>query len=676
MKPIGSQARMPPPIHDENWMKMGLAALISNDKRMSSAWLAAWSTLLLATVFVYYPGLSGPFLLDDFGSISKLGDLGGVTDWMTFKAFVFGGHAGPTGRPLSLLTFLIDANDWPADAWAFKRTNLVIHLVNGVLLGVLVSKILSALNYSRQDARWIALVSAGIWLLHPFLVSTTLYVVQRMAQLSTLFMLAGLLGHLYGRSFIPCNARKAYAVMTVSLGTFTFLSMISKENGILLPLLIGVLEITVFAARQDRSTVLDRNWARVFIVVPSVVIFLYLVRIALTQNFFDIAPPRDFSLYERVLTQPRILFDYLQNWFLPKLYTVGIFQDHYVKSTGFFSPLTTAISVLLHVLILSVCLLNRRRWPLVAFAALFFYASHVLESSVINLELYFEHRNYMPVAFLFVPLVAMLRIRAHRQVFMAVALAGMLVLAGFTRYSASVWADYSSMLEVAARKAPMSVRAQAEYATDLYNAERYDESLLVVERAILNIPDDALLRLSKTSILCKLGLLSDNELGHAAGVISTAAYDPRAIAIYTTLASSVVNGECPQASLDALQLMFTNMLQVPGNADPGSLRFSQIQYFIGYIDVFANRPSHAIKAFEASLGARPGAGHAMMMAAVMAGNEFHDEALYLSGLALAQLELTEQDDLTTERVRESDIRDFRATVEADKAAALASGRSD
>jgi hypothetical protein len=667
---------MPPPIHDENRMKMGLAAYTSNDKRASSAWLAAWLTVLLATLFVYYPGLSGPFLLDDFGSISKLGDLGGVTDWMTFKAFVLGGHTGPTGRPLSLLTFLIDANDWPADAWAFKRTNLVIHLLNGVLLGALVSKILSALNYSRQDAHWIALVSAGIWLLHPFLVSTTLYVVQRMAQLSTLFMLAGFLGHLYGRSFISGNARKAYAVMTLSLATFTFLSMISKENGILLPLLIGVLEITILAARQDRSTVLDRNWARVFIVVPSVIIFLYLLRIALTQNFFDITPPRDASIYERVLTQPRILFDYLQNWFLPKLYTVGIFQDHYVKSTGFFSPLTTAISVLLHVVILSACLLNRRRWPLVAFAVLFFYASHVLESSVINLELYFEHRNYMPVMFLFVPLVAMLRMRTHRHVFMAVALAGMLVLAGFTRYSASVWADYSSMVEVAAQKAPMSARAQGQYAADLYNAQRYEESLLVVERAIGNMPNDVLLRLSKTSILCKLGLLSDSDIAEAAVVISATPYDPRSVSIYMALTTSVVNGECRGVSLDALRLMFTNMLQVPENADPGSLRFSQIQYFIGYIDVFANRPSHAIKAFEASLGARPGAGHAMMMAAIMAGNDFHDEALHLSDLALAHLEMTEQDDLTSERVRESDIREFRATVEADKAGALASGRSD
>jgi len=187
---------------------MILAAPPGNERLTRFTLLAGWSTLFLATAFAYYPGLNGPFLLDDFGSIAPLGNLGGVTDWVTFKAFVFGGHAGPTGRPLSLLTFLIDANDWPADAWAFKRTNLLIHLLNGILLGVLVSKILSALNYSRQDTRWIALVSAGIWLLHPFLVSTTLYVVQRMAQLSTLFIFAGLIGHLYGRSFISSNFKR------------------------------------------------------------------------------------------------------------------------------------------------------------------------------------------------------------------------------------------------------------------------------------------------------------------------------------------------------------------------------------------------------------------------------------------------------------------------------------
>lgn len=643
----------------------------NRDSLMRSALIAGWLILLLATVFAYLPGLSGPFLLDDFGSIAPLGNLGGVHDWMTFKAFVFGGHAGPTGRPISLLTFLMDANDWPADPWAFKRTNLVIHLVNGVLIGALIRRILSALGYDKNNARWVALVSAGVWLLHPFLVSTTLYAVQRMAQLSTLFIFAGLLGHLYGRSMIARNARNAYLVMSLSMGVFTLLAVLSKENGILLPLLIGVSELTVFSVQKRSSGALNRYWVWTFLVAPSIIILLYLTRVALSQSFFDITPPRDFSIYERVLTQPRILFDYLQNWFVPKLYTAGVFQDHFAKSTGLFSPLTTALSVVLHVSIISIAIVYRRRWPLFALAALFFYASHVLESTVINLELYFEHRNYLAVAFLVVPLVTMLQKRVSGKSFLAVAVCVMLILTGFTRYSATVWADYSSMIEVAARKAPMSARAQGQYAADLYNAQRYDESLSVVQRAIENIPDSAFLYLTQTNILCSLGILDDDVLATAAEVISSKPYDPRSISIYTTLTSSVVDKKCPGVSLGVLQAMFRDMLQLPENADEKGLRYSQILYFIGFIDVFANRPSQAIQAFEASLSARPGAGHAMMMAAVMATNEFHNEALHLSDLALSQLRSTTLGPRAMERVRERDIREFRATVKADRDAELA-----
>jgi hypothetical protein len=232
------------------------------------------------------------------------------------------------------------------------------------------------------------------------------------------------------------------------------------------------------------------------------------------------------------------------------------------------------------------------------------------------------------------------------------------------------------MVEVAAWKAPMSSRAQGQHAANLFDTKRYDESLLVIDGAILNMPNDASLRLIRTNILCKLGLLSDSDVIEAAAVVSAAIYDPRSIPIYTTLTTLVASGECPKVSLDTLKAMFTNMLRVPLNGDPESLRFFQIQYFIGYIDVHADRPSLAVKAFEASLNAIPGAGHAMRMAALMASNNFHDEALHLSDLALAQLELATQDGLTVERLRESDIREFRATVRADREAALVNDPSD
>ena len=636
-------------------------------------WLAitgGWAFLLLACVIAYLPGLKGPFIFDDFGSIAPLGSLGGVTDWTTFKAFVFGGFAGPTGRPLALLSFLIDANNWPADPWPFKRTNLLIHLANGVLLGVLIRKILHVLDIDKQNAQWVALVSAALWLLHPFLVSTTLYAVQRMAQLSTLFIFLGLTGHLYGRSLIAKNTLGAYAVMSLSVAFFTLLAMLSKENGILLPLLIGVMEFTIIASQREQIAALNRYWRWIFVIAPAIVIFLYLGEKVFRQNFFDVIAPRDFSIYERVLTQPRVLFDYLQNWFVPKLYTAGVFQDHFVKSTGLFSPITTVISAFFHVFIIAIAIINRRKWPLFALAALFFYAGHILESTVLNLELYFEHRNYLAAAFLFLPLVDLLQRKGSRRSFVAVAAVALLILTGLTRYSATVWEDYPSMVEAAARKAPTSARAQGQYSTNLFNAGRYDESIEVIDRAIQNIPGNGFLLLTRSSIFCKLGILSDGDIDHMAGIFSAKLFDPRSLELYTTLASLVVDGRCPQVSLDAFRLMFSRMLQVPENADPRSLRYSQVKYFIGFIDVHANRPSQALAAFEESLQARPGAGHAMMMAAVMASNEYHEEALYLSALALSQLQATTTDVLRVGLVRESDIIEFRATVRADWDAAL------
>ena len=231
--------------------------------------IAGWAALLIAAVVAYWPGLQGPFLLDDLGSIADMGDRGGVRDWETFRAFVFGGDAGALGRPIALLSFLLDGNNWPTDPWPFKRTNLVIHLINAGLIGLLIGRILRLLEFDRQDARWIALASAACWMLHPFLVSTTLYAVQRMAQLSTLFIFAGMQGYLYGRSFLDSRPRKAYLIMSASIGLFTLLAMFSKENGILLPLLIGVMEITIIASRGSRLPALNRYWSLLFIVVPS-----------------------------------------------------------------------------------------------------------------------------------------------------------------------------------------------------------------------------------------------------------------------------------------------------------------------------------------------------------------------------------------------------------------------
>ena len=634
------------------------------DRTARLAVMVVWAAVILLAVFAYWPGLGGPFLMDDFGTIAKMGDYGGVTDWETFKLFVFGRDAGPVGRPMSMLSFLIDANNWPADAWPFKRTNLVIHLLNGMLLGVLVTQILTVLEARKNDIRWIALVAAAIWMLHPFLVSTTLYVVQRMAQLSTLFIFAGLASYLYGRSLLAVNVTRAYLVMSVAVGVFTVLATLAKENGALLPVLVGVIELTVMASQRHRLPQLNHYWAAFLIVLPAVMITLYLGARVLRTGFFEDLPLRDFNLLERVLTQGRVLVDYLQHWYLPKLYTTGVFQDHFLKSTSLFSPVTTALSFVFHGVVIALAFARRRQYPLFSLAVLFFYASHLLESTVLNLELYFEHRNYVAAAFLFLPLVELLQRKANPRVFGMVALVAALVLASFTRYSATVWQSLPSMVETTAFTAPTSARAQSQYARLLSHAERHAEAVETIDRAIENIPgDNQLLLVNRLYLLCSQNRLGDQDFESTAGKLTGMTFDTRILKVYNDFLKEVVIGSCPNIAPAQVEVLLSGMLEGPRNSNSESRQYSHLQFLLGYTRTYSGRPDAALDAFEKSLDALPSAEKAMAMAQLMASAAHGQEALALSERALRQLEIeTAESPRRLEAVKASDIRAFQEAI--------------
>jgi phage-related holin len=594
---------------------------------------AVWATIFLAAIIVYWPGLQGPFVLDDLTNISALGHLGGVRDWETFKAFVFGGSAGPTGRPMALLSFLIDGRGWPVDPWPFKRTNLVIHLVNGALLGVVTRQILAILQYSKSTAAWIALASTAAWMLHPFLVSTTLYSVQRMAQLAMLFALAGMASYLYGRSLLVADKTRAYVIMTLSLGTFTVLATLSKENGILLPTLIGAVEISVIASRGDKLPALDRRWVIAFLVLPTTMIVLYLLQSFLRADFLEVAVSRDFSLYERLLTQPRVVADYLQHWFLPKLYTTGVFQDHV---------------------------------PLLAFAILFFYVNHLLESTVLNLEMYFEHRNYLASSFLFLPIIAIISKKLDRRAGVMVTGVALLVLASFTHYSATIWSDYNDMVEASAARAPTSPRAQVQYSLNLFNAGYPEASLQAIDRAIENIPTgDPLLSVNRLLIRCNMQLLEPTDFDAVIAQLSSRDYDPRHLTLYSTLVSALAEPRCPEISLERVRPLFAGMLDNPNNLVPGSLSLSHVHYLSGLVAVKLSQQAAARQHFKASLDANPEVSSAMMMAGLMATHGFFEDALMFADIAQERLDAVSAASRLSAKVTEADISQFRATVRAE-----------
>ena len=203
---------------------------------------------------VYAPGLSGGFLFDDFANLNALGNYAPIQDLDTLLRFLTSGTADPIGRPLSLASFLLNASDWPNNPGRFLQFNLLLHLANGALLFALLRRLGGVLGDSAQLGDRAALLATSLWLLHPLFVSTTLYAVQREAMLPATFVLSGLLAYTSGRrQFLRTDGRSGLTLMVCGITFGTLLGLLSKANGLLLPLLALTLEMTVFTRLLDSS---------------------------------------------------------------------------------------------------------------------------------------------------------------------------------------------------------------------------------------------------------------------------------------------------------------------------------------------------------------------------------------------------------------------------------------
>ncbi|HEX5960383.1 MAG TPA: hypothetical protein VFY97_03950, partial [Rhodanobacteraceae bacterium] len=143
---------------DDSWSTRHVIA--TRNQHRPPRWLAGASciaalvAILALTWWAYHPGLFGAFLFDDLGSLPKLGATGPVDNWAAFWRYITSGHADPTGRPLALLTFLIDGNNWPTEPYPFKVTNVILHLINGALLAWVLWKLGQALLPSPSGRGW------------------------------------------------------------------------------------------------------------------------------------------------------------------------------------------------------------------------------------------------------------------------------------------------------------------------------------------------------------------------------------------------------------------------------------------------------------------------------------------------------------------------------------------
>lgn len=458
--------------------------------------------LLNLVTWSFAAGLGGGLIFDDLPNLLPWQNMGDIHTLSQALTFTFSGNSLP-GRPLSLLSFLIDDQSWPPNIYSLKRTNLAIHLLNTCLIFWLSLKLLPRLLNNSTAITGFALFIAAIWALHPLQVSNVSYIIQRMNLLSTLFELIGLLLFFYGRQQLSQAPQKALLICSIAIGFFMPVAILAKENGLLLCAFALLIEAFCF---PKNTQAVWRAWKAVFLWFPLIAFLIYCV-ITLPSLTFTY-PNRNFNSWERLLTQGPVLTDYLYKLLLPRLQGSGLYFDNFPVSRSLITPLNTLYCWLLLLGLLAAAWGLRHKLPLFAFGIFFYFTGHLMESTLIPLELYFEHRNYFPQWGLWLALLGLTPLlpknisRSFKGLGVILAVIVVALLAIMARNNAALWSNTNTQTAIWYQDNPGSLRNILSYTNLLLSRMQPERAQPILTKAAQENSNSLILAISQRYIQC------------------------------------------------------------------------------------------------------------------------------------------------------------------------------
>lgn len=474
--------------------------------------LRAWPLYLamLVTACVYWPGLSGGWLFDDYPNI--VDNHGVQPDHASVATLTRAALSSPSSqfkRPLSSLTFAANYLAAGLDPFWMKATNLLIHLLNGALVFALSRRLLRCASRDApgdpaREAVLAGLIAAA-WLLLPVNLTGVLYVVQRMESLANLFVLMGLLGYVAGRQrMLEGRTTSGPWLCCASVIAGTAIGLTAKETAAMLPLYAALAEWVLFdfRDRQRRRSLPVLGLFVVTLLLPLVLGLAWLLPGLLQPATWA---TRDFTLRTRLLSEARIVTDYIGWTLAPTPGDLSFYHDDFHVSQGWLQPWTTLPSALVLVSLGWIAVRLRRRYPLASLGIALFLGCHLLTGTILPLELIYEHRNYFAsfgLLLAVIPALAAMPAPARpafaltRRALLGALLAWWALLTAMT---AQAWGNPLSLAVELADRAPHSPRAQYELGRTYIIYSRYDpESRFTrlayapLERA-MNLPDSSIL---------------------------------------------------------------------------------------------------------------------------------------------------------------------------------------
>ncbi len=401
-------------------------------------------------------------------------------------------------RPVTYFTFYLNRLISGDATTTYRLVNIAIHMGNGLLIFTLIRKLLRRDSFSLLAAAAAAL----LFTVHPLATESVTYITQRFESLATFFCLLALV--LYLQAHSATRTREKWMLGAAAV-LATLLSMLSKETGVVTPILLVLLNLLHL---QDRPLAALRRAAAHLALLPLIPLLIITTHWVQTSGNLTASSLVNitnqgidpFPLSDYMLTQVCAWISYLRLIILP----IGQNFDHaYPLVTSPLDFRFIAALLITASLFAGAWMLHRRHSgrsaALILLGVLWYFGSLLPSSSIVPLpDLFAEHRCYLPSVGFFLALAAGLRLLLQfasrmtgaRGFLYTVGTILILVLSVSTLLRNEVLRNRESLWTDALAKGSNTARVWKGLGIVHYNSGRIEESARSFQRALDVSPED------------------------------------------------------------------------------------------------------------------------------------------------------------------------------------------
>lgn len=444
------------------------------------------SFLLFAILglLIYSNALRAGFQFDDYAGIVDdpfiRNGFGFRTIWDAFNT-----------RFLLGLSFAVNYAIGRTDPFGFHLFNVILHIFSsfflyGFIRLIFETPVMKGKIISRNE-RLVAFFAALIFLTHPVQTQAVTYIWQRSASMATFFYIATL--------FFYAKSRQSKGLIW-SLGSLLacVAAMFTKEITITLPFTIALYE---FVFIQDWKS--DKKKAALillpfFLMLPIIPLMLtrsHEVTLEVMRTESGITRFVGENVMKRswyFLTELNVVRTYFRLFFFP----VGQNMDYDYPIAKSLLESGTFFSLIFLIFIFLSAVVILKKFPLISFGVFWIFLTFSVESLVVQSDVIFEHRMYLPMAGFSIAFAAALEVLfkdARRLTVIGLIFA--VLFSGATYLRNRIWQnDYTLWQDVIA-KSPNKTRGFSNLALAYERDNHYDKAIEYFEKSIERAPHEA-----------------------------------------------------------------------------------------------------------------------------------------------------------------------------------------